>query len=213
MVGRDIPKSTLNDMIKLEDDLRMAENVLPDGAKYLVTRKHMELELVLLQWIESQRARNVPVSGKMIKKAAEITYTVLADYQEQGDAAVSEIEPSFAASWSWFEGFKQHHKITYCKLHGEAALVDLDAIEPELVTTREICKEYNPEDIYNCDETGMYLKELDTKSYTVIKSTAGAKAARDCRVSILFCINASGSSLALSKKYPALKPLVIGKID
>lgn len=209
LVGLNIPKTTLNNMLMMEDDLRIAQKVLPDDAKYLVTRKHMKLELVLIQWIESQRSRNVPVSGKMIKKAAEITYTVLADYQEQGDGAVSEMEPSFAASWSWFEGFKKHHGITYCKLHGEAASVDLEAIEPELVNIREICAEYNPEDIYNCDETGMYLKELDTKSYTVIKSSEGAKAARDCRVSILFCISASGSSLALAKKYPALKPLVI----
>ncbi|KAF9899023.1 hypothetical protein BX616_003354, partial [Lobosporangium transversale] len=68
-----------------------------------------------------------------------------------------------------------------------------------------------PDNIYNCDETGFYFKELEHKSYTTQVSKAGIKANRSCRVSILFCINASGTSLLKAESMSALKTLVIGK--
>lgn len=89
----------------------------------------------------------------------------------------------------------------------------MDTIEPELRDIRKVCANYQPDDIYNCDETGVYLKELVTRSYTVPEDTAGTKPNRSARVSILFCVNASGSSLVLAEdpKMSALRPLVIGK--
>jgi len=99
-----------------------------------------------------------------------------------------------------------------CQLHGEAGEVDLEAIEPELIEIRQLCAQYTPDNIFNCDETGMYVKELDTKSYTTSLSTSGAKAIRDCRVSVMFCINASGTSLAMAKKKESLRPQVIVKV-
>jgi hypothetical protein len=91
----------------------------------------------------------------------------------------------------------------------------MEAIEPELVAIRQLCAQYckyTPDNIFNCDETGIYVKELDTKSYTTALSTTGAKAIRDCRVSILFCINASGTPLAMAKEKKSLRPLVISNI-
>lgn len=86
----------------------------------------------------------------------------------------------------------------------------MEVIEPELIEIRQLCTQYTPDNIFNCDETGMYVKELDTKSYTTPLSTSGAKAIRDCRVSVMFCINASGTSLAMAKEKKSLRPLVIG---
>ena len=43
-------------------------------------------------------------------------------------------------------------------MHGEAAsapLQDLDAMREDL---RQTLRNYNPEDIFNCDETGLYWK-------------------------------------------------------
>ncbi|KAG0248034.1 hypothetical protein BGZ95_008247, partial [Linnemannia exigua] len=53
----------------------------------------------------------------------------------------------------------------------------------------------------------MYLKELDTKSYTTPLSKSGAKAFRECRVPVLFCINASGTSLTMAM--PCLAPVQV----
>ncbi|OAQ22274.1 hypothetical protein K457DRAFT_45895, partial [Linnemannia elongata AG-77] len=59
-------------------------------------------------------------------------------------------------STSWFDAFKKRHRIAYCQLRGEAGSVDLEAIEPELAEIRQLCAMYDPENIYNCDETGLY---------------------------------------------------------
>lgn len=58
----------------------------------------------------------------------------------------------------------------------------------------------------------MYVKEQDTKSYTTALSKSGAKAIRDCRVSVMFCISASGTSLAMAKEKKSLRPLVTGNV-
>lgn len=168
------------------------------------------IERVLLYWLRDQRKKNVPVTGKLMKEAGHFACMVLCDLKDDSGNTVSEAPMSFSA-W-WFDSFKKQHRISYCQLHGEAGSVDLDAIEPELDKIRRICAQYTPDNIFNCDETGMYVKELDTKSYATPLSKSGAKAFRDCRVSILFCINASDTSLNLAKTKKSLKPLVIGNM-
>ncbi|KAF9176502.1 hypothetical protein BGZ50_000526, partial [Haplosporangium sp. Z 11] len=67
----------------------------------------------------------------------------------------------------------------YCSLKGEAGSVDKDAIAERTDEIRNICSELDPDDIYNCDETGMYLKELSTRSYTTKELTSGAHLVRN----------------------------------
>ena len=208
MIGFDLPGSTLGDMIKREVAIRAAAKKYPLNAHYIVNRKHVLIEDVLYRWLQEQREENIPVNGKMIKHAADITYTVLCDHHDDSGYTVSEVQPSFSVSW--FDAFKKRYRISYCQLHGEAGSVDLQAIEPELVKIRQICAQYTPDNIFNCDETGFYLQELDSKSYTIPQSKSGVKASRTSRVTVLFCINASGSSLAMSKTMESLRPLVIG---
>ncbi|KAI1300507.1 hypothetical protein EDD11_006182 [Mortierella claussenii] len=103
---------------------------------------------------------------------------------------------SFTASWR--SRMTQECGVAYCSLKGEAGSVDKDAIAERMNEIRNICSDYKPDNIYNCDETGMYLKVLFNHSYTTEEFT-------------LFCVNASGSSLARAGTVEALRPLVIGK--
>ncbi|KAG0336556.1 hypothetical protein BG004_007999, partial [Podila humilis] len=66
-----------------------------------------------------------------------------------------------------------HHQ-----LYEEIGGVDKEAIEPRLCKLREICAQFLPDDIYNCDETGVYLKEISAKSHTIEDGTGGVKADR-----------------------------------
>jgi len=211
MIGCHLPKTTLCRWLAEEEVIRKAAKDRPPGTCYIVNRKYVQVEEVLYRWINSQREQCTPVNGKMIKEAAHVTYTILGDLYDPSGATESDSPPSFSASW--FNGFKKRYQIAYCQLHGEAGSVDMEAIEPELVEIRNLCSQYSPENIYNCDETGIYLKELDTKSYTVLKSNSGAKAIRSCRVTLMFCINATGSSLALAKTKHSLRPLIISTCD
>ncbi|KAG0247932.1 hypothetical protein DFQ27_001396, partial [Actinomortierella ambigua] len=76
---------------------------------------------------------------------------------------------------------------------------------------QRICGTYDLKDIFNCDETGLYLTELSDRTYTTSEFTAGKKPKRGSRVSILFCINADGSSLRLSENITALRPFVLSQ--
>ncbi|KAF9546874.1 hypothetical protein EC957_009327 [Mortierella hygrophila] len=67
---------------------------------------------------------------------------------------------------SWRSRMKQEYGIAYCRLKGETGSVDNAAIAERMDKIREISSGFEPDNIYNCNETGMYLKELSTHSYT-----------------------------------------------
>lgn len=83
-------------------------------------------------------------------------------------------------------------------LHGEGAEVDKN--DPGLVSALEglslIIFQYNPENVYNMDETRLFFRLLSRYSLLLpneyISSTKGKKNSKD-RVSLIVCANASGS--------------------
>lgn len=169
------------------------------------------LDKTVQEWLIEVRKSNSVVSGIQLQAAADSVLHILMD----DICDLNDIPPgrpiSFTASWR--SRMTQECGIAYCRLRGEAASVDTLAIAERMDEIREICSSFELDDIYNCDETGMYLKELSTHSYTMEELASGAKPERGTgsRVSILFCVNASGSSLARAGTVEALRPVVIGK--
>jgi hypothetical protein len=121
------------------------------------------------------------------------------------------LEPPCFFSTSWFDTFKKRHWIVHCQVRGETGSVDQVAIEPELAKIRQLCATYDPENIYKCDETDLYLREPNSKSYTTVGNIARAKADRSGRIHILFCNNAAGSSILKADTIDALKPWLLCK--
>lgn len=181
---------------KLSDDQSMLARYLIDQAVY--------------DWLIEVRKDSGIISGRQLQAAAETIFHVLVDDIAPESMSLGRTM-SFTASW--LSRMKEEYCVASFNLKGEAGAVDMQAIEPRMAEIRKICSEYNPEDIYNCDETGMYLLEVPARSYSIPELKRGAKATRGTgsRVSVLFCINATGSSLAREVNIPALRPLVIGK--
>jgi hypothetical protein len=83
-------------------------------------------------------------------------------------------------------------------LHGEGAEVGKN--DPKLLSTLEelysIIVQYDPENVYNMDKTGLFFYMLPKYSILMsnedISSTRGKKKAKD-RVSLIVCANASGT--------------------
>ena len=88
-------------------------------------------------------------------------------------------------------------------MSGEAASAkDIDTSEWE-ATLQKILEDYNPRDIFNADETGLFYKCLPSKSLTFQgQACSGQKAPKE-RVSLLCAANMDGS-----EKLPLL---MIGK--
>jgi hypothetical protein len=168
------------------------------------------VDKAVYNWLVEVRKENGIVSGRQLQAAAETIFHVLVD--DIAPESISFGRPiSFTASWS--TRMKEEYCIASVHLKGESASVDMQAIEPRMTEIQTICSEYDPDDIYNCDETGMYLLEVPSRTYSTPEFSRGAKVTRGTgsRVSILLCINATGSSLIQEKNIPALRPLVISK--
>jgi len=66
----------------------------------------------------------------------------------------------------------------------------------------EIVTGYEPQNIFNADETGLFYRALPDKTFSYKgKSCSGGKIAKE-RLTVLLCVSMSGEKL---------KPLVIGK--
>ena len=107
-----------------------------------------ELENTLYLWIDSMRRANLPVPPSLaILKAKQIA----------SDLAISQND--FKASWHWFERFRAHHGLKKVLLHGEGAQVEKD--DPQLLTELNdlyaLIEQYDPENVYNMDETGLFF--------------------------------------------------------
>src|SRR6266542_6212613 len=65
-------------------------------------------------------------------------------------------EDKFKGSNGWVDGFKKWHNLKQYNIHGEAVSASLE----NLSTMREdLCqplKNYNPKDIFNCNEIGLF---------------------------------------------------------
>jgi hypothetical protein len=167
------------------------------------------MDKTVYEWLVEVRKNNGIVSGLQLEAAADSVLHILTD--DICEPNNSPYGRSISFTTSWRSRITQEYGIAYCSLRGEAGSVDKDAIAGRMDEIRNICSKFKSEDIYNCDETGMYLKELSTRSYTMEEFESGVKPERgEARVSILFCVNASESSLVRAATVKALRPLVIG---
>ena len=72
---------------------------------------------------------------------------------------------NFYASNGWLGNFRKRHDILFKTIRGEAGAVDLNVvrrwIEEEL---NPVLKDFDPEDVYNADETGSYYTMMPDRT-------------------------------------------------
>jgi len=115
-------------------------------------------------------------------------------------ATLANIE-NFNASDGWLSKFKKRYNLREYKRRGEAASAPIDDLPQFRDELRRITENYQPENIYNCDETALYWQLLPSKSIST-GSSSGIKRSKQ-RITILLTVNATGSH--------KLTPLVINK--
>ena len=153
--------------------------------------KSEDVEEALLQWFSHARSRQIPVSGPLLMEKA----TQLAEGMGLVD---------FKPTSGWLERWKDRHSIKFKKQHGEKQDADDFSAERWIVEVLpDLLKDYQPRDIFNADETGLYWRAIPdgTMSFKGAEAS-GAKIAKD-RMTLLLACNMDGSE--------KLEPLVIGK--
>lgn len=100
--------------------------------------------------------------------------------------------------WSdgWLGKFRTRFNLRSTKLHGEAADADVEAAESfKSIDIPTIFSTYQPADIFNADETGLFWRCLPDRTYeesTRVRNAKGCKKSKD-RFTFLAMVNMLGT--------------------
>jgi DNA-binding XRE family transcriptional regulator len=148
-----------------------------------------QLEEALALWFDQAIKHNLTISGDILKTKA------------QALAKITNIN-DFKGSDGWLSRFKHRHHIYSVTKQGESASAPLELLPQYREELQEILKNYDPSDIYNCDETALFW-QLEPSKTLAHGETSGTKQSKE-RVSIMLSCNSKGEKL---------KPLLIHKYE
>ncbi|GFW17687.1 tigger transposable element-derived protein 6 [Trichonephila clavipes] len=101
------------------------------------------------------RGQNIPMGGSLLKEKAK--------------AFAKELEIEFSASEGWLTNFKKRNGIVFKKMCEESLNVDIKVCSKCQNSLSDLIKEYEPRNIFNTDETGLFFKYLPEKTFTFKK--------------------------------------------
>lgn len=161
---------------------------------------HEEMETLLLVWINEREMKRDVTSMAIIQEKAREIFEKLK--QQTPSSSFEELE--FKATTGWFANFKRRTGIKNVIMHGESASADKEEADKYCLKFQEFIETegYLPQQIFNCDETGLFWKRMPNRTYITKdeKSVPGHKPMKD-RLTLLLGANASGDM--------KLKPLLV----
>lgn len=208
-----IPRTTVNDIKKNGDKIEnfMAKMEVTDGDVQVTKRIRLthaantQLDDALYLWFVQQRSLGVPLSGPILmQKALEMNVKLKGD-------------PQFKASTGWLGKFKLRHGIRQLSIQGEVMSANSECVKEycENLVLKISRLGLNREQVYNCDESGLYWKALPTKTLASGSETSapGYKMRKE-RLTIMVCANASGNhKLPLAVIGKSMKPRALKNVN
>ena len=90
--------------------------------------------------------------------------------------------------------FKKRRAIKFCIVSGEANSVPKDIVDDWLCNKLpSLLEEYDPKDVFNADETGLFFKLLPDRTYTYKGDNChGGKRSKE-RITLMIAANMDGS--------------------
>lgn len=140
-----------------------------------------EIGDALIAWFHQMRSENAVINGPlMLEKAKQLA----------ANLGHEEFEPSNG----WLERLKVRHNIKFIKVSGEKAAADHNGAEHWIKNILPgMLEKYDPSDIFNADETGLFYKATPSGTLAVAGSQpTGGKTPKD-RMTVLFLCNFSGT--------------------
>lgn len=154
------------------------------------TAEFPDLEECLVKWFKQCRDQNVSVGGPILKEKAQAFAKSLG-------------HGKFRASNGWLDNFKKRNNIVFRKLCGESASVNNDVCNEWKTKLELLLKDYEPQDVFNADETALFYKCLPDETLTFKNEKChGGKNSKE-RVTLLLAANMTGTE--------KLRHLFIGK--
>ncbi|KAG0202116.1 hypothetical protein BGX31_003666 [Mortierella sp. GBA43] len=118
------------------------------------TRPFYPVEILLVKMINDIRDKHITIDQRFLQLMAHEIYTLL--LSQIGTLLFD--RPSFSVGWVY--NFRRYWKIDYQQLKGEAGSVNMEKIAGRVEEIKNIITNYRLEDVYNADETGLFLQTL-----------------------------------------------------
>ena len=133
-----------------------------------------ELKAILYEWFKDSTARLLPVSGPLL--------------QEKAKEIAAELNlKEFKASNGWLEAFRRRNNIVFGKMNGESGSIDAAVVADWKQKVPDLVDIYELRDIYNMDETGLFLKaSIDSSLHVKGSDCSGGKRSKD-RIAVMLC--------------------------
>jgi hypothetical protein len=194
--GESLPESTVRGWV---NNLKKLEEIAIDSNYSSLKSTHSDNTPTLTIGLKAfcERARSLrppaPITVELIStKAKDITAKLLTEYENNStiisvDEATTLKTHLFSATWS-FRWLKRNEFVSK-QLHGEAANVDLTRLREEI-------SHYDPESVYNMDETGLNFRLLPRQTYVhkAEKNVRGTKSMKSKdRVTLYIATNVTES--------------------
>ena len=174
-----VNESTIRSIRANERKIRESAKCLGKHAeKCKITRSpHIEkMEDMLIIWLQDAFHKRIPMSGDMIRAQA-LNY-----YNHIQKSSANPSGDKFAASRGWFDRFRQRFSLHNVAFAGENASADQEAARKFPTEVRALISEkgYVASQIFNCDETGLFWKQMPKRTYLMKEEkTSGFKVAKE----------------------------------
>ncbi|CDF41108.1 unnamed protein product [Chondrus crispus] len=127
------------------------------------------LELKLLEFLNYARSAKMPVTQTVLQTRALMIKEQMLKFQVTGKDRTT--LDKFTASRGWVEKFVKRHALRSVALHGEGGQVQVQEVAKDINILRSRLRNFEPENIYNVDETGLFFKLLPRRSACGAEST------------------------------------------
>ena len=139
------------------------------------------LDEALASWVILCQEKGICLGWQILQKKAEM----FAD-----ELGIPESDrPAF--SDGWVQKFLQRRKFKFFKLSGESRSADVEAIHSELPVYQQIVAQYDPDDVFNMDETGLFYCMAPDRTIAA-RQICGLKKDKT-RITIVLCANSDGT--------------------
>jgi len=157
------------------------------------------VDRALFDWFIRVRGSGLPVSRLALQvRAGELSGTLHPGV-------------SFQASNGYVERWRKRNAIRSVRLHGAGGTASAASVEIEMAQLREKLTGVHPSLIINMDEAALFYQLAPTKSYVlsrdarIVRGTALQRA--KARITVIFCVNATGTFKFLSVICSAATPV------
>lgn len=182
-------KSTIGDIIK-EKEKWLAVPADSEDSTRSRNAQHQQLDDALYLWFSDMSSHHAAINDEMLlTKARQLGQQI----------GVTD----FSYSRGYLHRFKSRRGIKRKLYEGEADSADMTAVQSGRQDLQRVLRDYDPEDIYNLDETGLFYR-LGPNYTLATKKVSGTKKSKD-RITVALAANATGTT--------KIKPFVITKVQ